>query len=1037
VYGTDPLQLIMGVLDEYNTQCAWISSCQSQHTVIDSCTGIQPMGGTVGGGLYDQASDSCSATTYVDGSTCADQSVPHSFTTSWSRVATTDCTRYGNGVYFKTGINACVCQPPMLWVPAVQRCVLPYIIELYHDKSQPHACSKPQEPWAGNPIYPLTGSKRLEVDLGHWFELPVKVRYDTRRKIPSDTPQVTFSAAASPSFGPLWETSLHRRLVQQLVYGRQALQASRGMGAWISFTYQNGVYVPDADVDDRVVATSNGWRYYDAAAQSEELYNSTGFLTQLTTRTGSVFSFLYSDSSTPVSVAPSSGLLIQVQDQNGRYIKFTYESAPQGGAHILTMAAGNGQGANQTTQFGYDANGNLTQVTWPDQSARQFLYEKPALLWALTGVVDENNRRTATYDYDENGYATDTQLAGGVDHFHASWGSPPKWSIVDVYDTNYSIIWRNYYWVSPQNTVLTLPNGQSSNWGATNVLGMNWLSSQDQPAGSGCQASTSSQSLDANGNIAQKDDFDGHRTCYAFDASRNLETTKVEGLSSTAACSSSLPSGSTLPAGARKTSTQWHPDWRLPTTVAEPGRITTYVYNGQFDPFTSAVANCAPSTATLPDGKPLAVLCKKVEQATLDADGSLGNITSGSAGDPYYANVVLLMHMDGSFKDSSGLSRSAKVIGAPQLTTSAKFGVTAGSFSVSTGDTLAFDDTAATQLTGDFTIEAFAYWSQTPSDNAAIITLGNYELYRARSSDGSMLRWYDGAVRIVGTTAITNGVWHHLAVVRKDGVITAYLDGVSQGSYNSTAVIGTGAAGSDTVASWSSREYLGGVLDELRVTKGVARYTGPFTPPTAAFGDSTTPIPASGPTLDTKVANRVWTYTYNAYGQVLTAKGPRTDVDDTTTYTYYSDSTSTHTVGDLQSVKNALGQVTNYTSYDANGNVLEVVDANNVATDYTYDARQRLKTVTTSGQKTQYDYWPTGLLKQVTFPDSSYVSYVYDDAHRLTDVTDSLGNTVHYVLDNLGNRTAEQYKDPNGNLKRELDRVIDALGRVQQTTGRE
>ena len=90
-----------------------------------------------------------------------------------------------------------------------------------------------------------------------------------------------------------------------------------------------------------------------------------------------------------------------------------------------------------------------------------------------------------------------------------------------------------------------------------------------------------------------------------------------------------------------------------------------------------------------------------------------------------------------------------------------------------------------------------------------------------------------------------------------------------------------------------------------------------------------------------------------------------------------------------------------------------------------------------SNPATTYDWWPTGLLKQVTQPDGSWVSYTYDDAHRLTDIQDNQGNSIHYELDNLGNRKNETIKDPQGSLKRQLNRVIDALGRVQQTSGRE
>jgi hypothetical protein len=48
-----------------------------------------------------------------------------------------------------------------------------------------------------------------------------------------------------------------------------------------------------------------------------------------------------------------------------------------------------------------------------------------------------------------------------------------------------------------------------------------------------------------------------------------------------------------------------------------------------------------------------------------------------------------------------------------------------------------------------------------------------------------------------------------------------------------------------------------------------------------------------------------------------------------------------------------------------------------------------------------------------------------------------LGNFIKYTLDNIGNRTLEEVKDPLGVPSRQVSRGIDALGRIQQTTGRE
>ena len=95
--------------------------------------------------------------------------------------------------------------------------------------------------------------------------------------------------------------------------------------------------------------------------------------------------------------------------------------------------------------------------------------------------------------------------------------------------------------------------------------------------------------------------------------------------------------------------------------------------------------------------------------------------------------------------------------------------------------------------------------------------------------------------------------------------------------------------------------------------------------------------------------------------------------------------------------------------------------------------RQRLTQASVAGQTTVYDYWPTGLLKRITQPDASFISYAYDAAQRLKAVQDSGGNSIEYTLDNAGNRVAETVRDASGTLRRQLTRVMDALGRVELT----
>lgn len=189
-------------------------------------------------------------------------------------------------------------------------------------------------------------------------------------------------------------------------------------------------------------------------------------------------------------------------------------------------------------------------------------------------------------------------------------------------------------------------------------------------------------------------------------------------------------------------------------------------------------------------------------------------------------------------------------------------------------------------------------------------------------------------------------------------------------------------------------------------------------------------------TVNGNTVSRTWTYTYNSYGQALTSDGPRTDVSDLTTYTYYaSNDADLGKRGNLATVTDALGHVTSITSYNANGRPLTIVDPNGLTTTLTYDARGRMTSRSVGGETTDYTYDGVGQLTLVTLPDNSTLAYTYDAAHRLTQVTDGLGNKIVYILDAMGNRTKEDVKDPAGTLAKTRSRVYDALNRLAQDIG--
>jgi RHS repeat-associated protein len=176
-------------------------------------------------------------------------------------------------------------------------------------------------------------------------------------------------------------------------------------------------------------------------------------------------------------------------------------------------------------------------------------------------------------------------------------------------------------------------------------------------------------------------------------------------------------------------------------------------------------------------------------------------------------------------------------------------------------------------------------------------------------------------------------------------------------------------------------------------------------------------------------ASRTWTYTYDGYGRVLTADGPRTDVSDVTTYTYYTCTTGSE-CGQVHTVTNALNQTTTYNTYNVYAQPLTITDPNGIVTTLTYDARQRLISRQVGSETTSFTYWPTGLLKQVVLADGSYLLYTYDAAHRLTQISDGLGNAIDYTLDGMGNRTAENLYDPSNTLHRTHTRVFNTLSQL-------
>lgn len=172
---------------------------------------------------------------------------------------------------------------------------------------------------------------------------------------------------------------------------------------------------------------------------------------------------------------------------------------------------------------------------------------------------------------------------------------------------------------------------------------------------------------------------------------------------------------------------------------------------------------------------------------------------------------------------------------------------------------------------------------------------------------------------------------------------------------------------------------------------------------------------------------RTTLYAYGAEGLLIGIDGPRDDVSDETRFVYDAQ-------GNLATKIDPLGRETHFTAYDAHGRLLSMTDPNGLITTYEYDPAGALVKQTVGSQITVFEYDGAGQLTRLVRPDGSWLSFSYDNAHRLIGVSDAAGNAVDYVLDPVGNVLSESVKDASGTLKRQAQMEYDALSRLQRLT---
>jgi hypothetical protein len=248
----------------------------------------------------------------------------------------------------------------------------------------------------------------------------------------------------------------------------------------------------------------------------------------------------------------------------------------------------------------------------------------------------------------------------------------------------------------------------------------------------------------------------------------------------------------------------------------------------------------------------------RVSQPGLKSSEPVPTTPPPAASDPYFANVGLLMHFDsagGPVKDHSPVPvTGGTMIGNPTLSNAAYYS-NGASLATGTNSYVSMPWKSSYSLAGSYTVEAWVNLSAVPPADpggdtcativAAGVGAGNagWALYVCTNTSlVGIGRMGLGSVQVQGTYRVPLRQWTHIAAVQDGSASALYVNGVSIPLKLNAFTGLTVSNGPLTIGS--ERRYSGwdhdfpGYIDELRITNGVARYKGNFTPSPVAYPDN-------------------------------------------------------------------------------------------------------------------------------------------------------------------------------------------------------
>ncbi len=212
-----------------------------------------------------------------------------------------------------------------------------------------------------------------------------------------------------------------------------------------------------------------------------------------------------------------------------------------------------------------------------------------------------------------------------------------------------------------------------------------------------------------------------------------------------------------------------------------------------------------------------------------------------TVGDVYFPQTKLLLPFNGAngattTSDLSNTNASVTFSSGDEIRTAqSKF----GNSSLYVADNVTISSSDGFNMgTGEFTIEGWWYFTSFSNsfglyDQWSGSSSGNSQIWHGTSAAGKIKWYYNGSSIVTSNTTMSTGQWYHIAFVRESGTLKMYFNGTVD---SNTQSFSSQYGKTDTVYLGAQHTSGGGAplyyVDDLRVTKGLARYTGNFTAPT-------------------------------------------------------------------------------------------------------------------------------------------------------------------------------------------------------------